>query len=86
MSTIWDVLRKYADEVRYNVKDTASLEAKKFRITYRGIIVNGDKLIKSGSAQELDIVLQKLLVKNHDTRPDHILKNDYQNILSKEPS
>lgn len=63
LSTIWDVLRKYTDHVRYNVKNTASLEAKKFRITYRGIIVDGDRIIKSGSAQELDGMLQKLVGK-----------------------
>lgn len=63
LSTIWDVLRKYEGPVKYDVKDTTSPEAKKRRITYSGIIVDGDRIIKSGSAQELDGVLQKLVGK-----------------------
>ncbi len=69
LSTIWDVLRKYEGriQIRYDVKDTTSSEAKKFKITFRGIVVDGNRVIKSGSAQELDGVLQKLLVKQSDT-------------------
>jgi len=63
LNTVWYILRKYDGQVRYDVKDTASPEAKKRRITYSGIIVDGDRIIKSGSAQELDMVLQKLMGK-----------------------
>ncbi|MFQ6125328.1 MAG: hypothetical protein ACE5R6_12105 [Candidatus Heimdallarchaeota archaeon] len=67
LSTIWDVLRKYEGHVRYHVRDTTSPEAKQFGITYRGIIVAGARLIKYGSAQELDRVLQNLIAKQNDT-------------------